>query len=78
MSEQSDKPERLAYYDREADIVWISTRSREEPFGDEQPWGLIVRNRADRSVAGIEIWSASEILPTWLLDALPAPGGPDA
>ena len=78
MPEQSGKPERLAYYDRDVDIVWISTTTGRDVFGDEQPWGLIVRHEADETVAGVEIWSASEILPAWLLDALPAPGEPDA
>lgn len=77
MSEQSDKPERLAHYDREVDIVWISTSASRNVFGDEQPWGLIVRDRNDESVAGIEIWSASKYLPADLLAALPPPAPVD-
>jgi uncharacterized protein YuzE len=74
VSEQSGKSDRYAYYDRDVDIVWIPTSASADYFGDEQSWGLLMRDRATKSVAAIEIWSASEHLPKEILDALPEPG----
>jgi uncharacterized protein YuzE len=64
---------RFAYFDREADIVWLPTAPAGDIVGDEQSWGLIDRDRETGEVTGIEIWTASEILPEWLLDDLPRP-----
>jgi uncharacterized protein YuzE len=64
----------FAYYDREADIVWLPVGSSSDIRGDEQPWGLIASDRKSGDVESIEIWSASEVLPPWLLDNLPGPG----
>lgn len=64
-----------AYYDREADIAWIPTRSTPPPEPAdvaEQPWGRIVQC-TDGSVAGIEIRDASSRIPRPILDALPEP-----
>jgi uncharacterized protein YuzE len=63
----------LAYYDREADIVWLPVGDSVDIRGDEQSWGLIARDRSTGEVESIEIWSASEVLPSWLLDNLPSP-----
>jgi uncharacterized protein YuzE len=75
--EQSDPSDRFAYYDRNVDIVWMSVTASRDYFGDEQPWGLIYRDRTSESVAAIEIWSASKVLPVEILDALPAPRRPE-
>jgi uncharacterized protein YuzE len=74
MADQLRDRERFAYYDREADIVWLPTGLPDDILGDEQPWGLLARERVTGEVTSIEIWSASEILPKWLLDNLPGPG----
>jgi uncharacterized protein YuzE len=74
MAENSENTDRFAYYDRDVDIVWLPVGPPGDLFGDEQPWGLVVRDRNTGSVAAIEIWSASQVLPEWLLKALPAPG----
>ena len=65
---------KFAYYDREADIVWLPIGGSVDIRGDEQSWGLIARDRSTGEVESIEIWSASEVLPSWLLDNLPSPG----
>jgi len=50
-------PEVFAYYDREADIAWIPTRTRPaaRPVSStEQPWGLTDHD-SDGTVVGVEI-----------------------
>lgn len=74
MPEKSKIPVRFAYYDRDVDIAWIPTGSSQDIVGDEQSWGLIVRDRESGSVVALEIWSASQVLPKAVLDALPDPG----
>jgi uncharacterized protein YuzE len=74
MTDHLNKFDRYAYYDREADIVWLPAGSAGEIYGDEEPWGLITRDRETGAVVAIEIWSASEVLPKFLLDNLPEPG----
>jgi uncharacterized protein YuzE len=78
VSEQSGKSQPFVYYDRDVDIVRIPVSSSNDFFGDEQAWGLLIRDRVSGSVAAIEIWSASEVLPGWLLDALPGPAPSNA
>jgi uncharacterized protein YuzE len=73
MTDQSGEPDRFAYYDREADIAWIPLGRHVDIVGDEQPWGLIARDRTTGEVDSVEVWSASKVLPDWLLDILPEP-----
>lgn len=66
-------PEPFAYYDREADIAWIPTRTRPAAppvSSTERPWGLTDRD-SDGAVVGVEIWDASTRLPAPILSALP-------
>jgi uncharacterized protein YuzE len=74
MTDQSGNHDRFAYYDREADIVWIPTGRPDDIVGEEQPWGLLAHERETGEVKALEIWSASEVLPEWLLANLPRPG----
>ena len=51
-----------AYYDREADIIYI--RIYDDPVSpvtaDEQPWGLFEHD-ATRALVAIEIWNVSKL-----------------
>jgi uncharacterized protein YuzE len=65
-----------AYYDREADIVWLPTGDSERVVSEEVEWGLIDHDDATDAVVAVEIWAASKRLPRAILDALPKPGKP--
>ncbi|MBS1860820.1 MAG: DUF2283 domain-containing protein [Actinobacteria bacterium] len=76
MSDRFDPSERYAYYDREADIVWIPTGSSDDAVSEETSWGLIDHDASSDAVVGIEIWEASKRLPEDLLAKLPRPADP--
>jgi len=78
MSERLDNTERFAYYDREADIVWIPTGSSDDAVSEKTEWGLVDHDESSDAVVGIEIWAASTRLPADLLEKLPSPTDPDA
>lgn len=78
MSDRFDASERYAYYDREADIVWIPTGSSDDAVSEETGWGLIDHDASSDAVVGIEIWAASTRLPEDLLAKLPRPTGPSS
>lgn len=68
-----------SYYAGEGDLAYIEVRRLARgtaPQSDEREWGVIDRDPRTGDVVGIEVWSASQVLPTELLAALPAPGGP--
>jgi uncharacterized protein YuzE len=77
MSERLDATERFAYYDREADIVWIPTGSSDDAVSEETDWGLVDHDANSDAVVGIEIWAASTRLPADLLAKLPPPTEPE-
>jgi uncharacterized protein YuzE len=64
---------RFAYYDRDADIVWFPTGLSESVVSEEVDWGLIDHDSQTDAVVAVEIWSASERLPSELLATLPTP-----
>jgi uncharacterized protein YuzE len=76
MSDRLDVNERYAYYDREADIVWIPTGSSDDAVSEETAWGLVDHDESSDAVVGIEIWAASTRLPKDLLAKLPDPAEP--
>jgi uncharacterized protein YuzE len=78
MSERLDDTERFAYYDREADIVWIPTGASDDAVSEKTDWGLVDHDASSDTVVGIEIWAASTRLPADLLEKLPSPVDPDA
>jgi uncharacterized protein YuzE len=41
-----------------------------QAVGEEHPWGLIDRDRDTGRLMGFEIWRASKVLPTEIIDAL--------
>ncbi len=61
-----------AYYDREADIVYVELGRPKVEHSLEMGWGLIDMDRQDRPL-GIEIWRARGKLPADLLEAMPEP-----
>jgi len=61
-----------AHYDPDSDIALILFEPG-NARSEEHAWGLIDRNPDTGKLVGFEIWSASENLPTELLDALPSP-----
>lgn len=67
--------DRLAYYDRDADIAWLPTGQGDCVVSEEVEWGLIDYDSESNAVIGIEIWSASKCLPSEVLQQLPAPDG---
>jgi uncharacterized protein YuzE len=60
-----------SYYTAHGDIAYIHVRS---PRGcltsEEESWGVLDRD-ATGALVGIELWSASRVLPTELIEALP-------
>jgi uncharacterized protein YuzE len=68
--------DRFAYYDRDADIVWLPTGESSGVVSEEVEWGLIDHDLTTNEVASIEVWSASRRLPPEVLATLPAPTGP--
>jgi uncharacterized protein YuzE len=74
MSDQSASGgRRFGYYDRQADIVWFPTGWSDDVVNEEKDWGIVDHDAVSDEVVGIEIWKASERLPTDLLAALPDP-----
>jgi uncharacterized protein YuzE len=65
--------DRFAYYDRDADILWLPTGQSDDVVSEEVGWGLIDHDSRSDAVVAIEIWSASKRLPSELLDHLPSP-----
>lgn len=61
-----------AYYDREAEIVYVELSRVKVEHSLETEWGLIDMDRQDRAL-GIEIWRPPGMLPADLLEALPEP-----
>ena len=61
-----------SYYMTEGDIAYIRVQS---PHGsvcsEEQEWGLRDYDEETGELVGLEVWSASKVLPKGLVDALP-------
>ena len=65
-----------SYYTTDGDIAYIGVRSRRETVrSDEQPWGLRDYDQQTGDLVGLEVWSASEVLPAELVAALPRMDG---
>lgn len=65
------KPE--SYYSPEGDIAYIQVRPQRAGGvrSEEQPWGLRDYDRDTGELVGLEVWSASKILPGDVVEALP-------
>lgn len=66
----------VSHYDRDADIVWLEFAGFDgtRVAIQEADWGLVERDSETGDVVAIELWRASTVLPSGLLDALPSPG----
>jgi uncharacterized protein YuzE len=61
-----------SYYATDEDIAYIRVRSPHGPVrSEEQAWGLRDYGERTGDLVGLEVWSASKVLPTELVDALP-------
>jgi uncharacterized protein YuzE len=61
-----------SYYTTDGDIAYIRVRSPPGPVrSEEQPWGLCDYDEQTGDLVGLEVWSASEVLPEELVAALP-------
>jgi uncharacterized protein YuzE len=65
-----------AYYDPDADIVWLPIGESQSVVSKEVEWGLVDHDAATDRVVAVEIWTASECFPQGVLGALPGPGKP--
>ncbi len=61
-----------SYYATDGDIAYIRVRSPHGPVrSEEQPWGLRDYDEQTGDLVGLEVWSASKVLPEELVAALP-------
>jgi uncharacterized protein YuzE len=67
--------DKFAYYDRDADIVWLPTGESCDVVSERVDWGLVDHDSTTDEVVGVEVWSASKRLAPEVLAALPAPLG---
>jgi uncharacterized protein YuzE len=58
-------------YDPEVDIAMICIEEG-HAISEEHPWGLIDRHPDDGHLMGFEIWGASKVLPTEMIEAMRA------
>ena len=66
--------ERFAYWDRESDIAWIPTAPAEFVDSEKMSWGIVDHDKKTGEVTGLEIWNASTVFPSEVLERLPSPG----
>jgi uncharacterized protein YuzE len=66
---------KVVHYDPEVDIAMICIESG-RAISEEHPWGLIDRDRETGRLMGFEIWNASSVLPSEMIDALRSAGKP--
>jgi len=61
-----------SYYTSDGHITYILVRSAYGPVrSEEQPWGLRDFDEQTGELVGLEVWSASHVLPKELVAALP-------
>lgn len=61
-----------SYYTAEGDIAYIRVRSAHGSVrSEEMEWGLRDYDEETGELIGLEVWSASKVLPRDLVDALP-------
>lgn len=60
-----------SYYSPEGDIVYLHVRPSGRVRTEELEWGLRDYDLETGELAGLEVWSASAVLPATLLEALP-------
>jgi uncharacterized protein YuzE len=61
-----------SYYTTDGDIAYIRVRSPHGPVRSQaEPWGLRDYDEQTGALVGLEVWSASKVLPSEVVDALP-------
>lgn len=61
-----------SYYTSDGDIAYIRVRPpRGRVRAEEEAWGLRDYDEETGDLVGLEVWSASKVLPADLIDALP-------
>lgn len=61
-----------SYYATVGDIAYIRVKSPHGPVrSEEQEWGLRDYDEDTGDLVGLEVWSASKVLPKGFVDALP-------
>jgi len=61
-----------SYYTSDGDIAYIRVRPpRGRVRSEEEAWGLRDYDEETGELVGLEMWSASKVLPADLVDALP-------
>jgi uncharacterized protein YuzE len=61
-----------SYYTSYGDITYIRVRPLRGPVrSEEQPWGLRDYDEQTGDLVGLEVWSASKVLPEELVASLP-------
>lgn len=63
------EPTKIASYDAEVDIAMICLEEG-RAVSERHSWGLIDRDRDTGRLMGFEIWKASTVLPTEMIEAL--------
>lgn len=68
----------MSHYHRESDIASLTLGpAGAKRRAEETEWGLLEYDAETGELVGAEVWTASTTLPRELLDALPAPVGPE-
>jgi hypothetical protein len=66
----------ICFFDAEADTLLLSFEPAAETVGvtaESREWGAVVRELEFGRAVSAEIWSASQLFPRLLLDAVPRP-----
>lgn len=63
-----------SYYSPDGDLAYIVVRPSERVRTEELDWGLRDYDVESGELAGLEVWSASTVLPRELLESLPHRG----
>lgn len=67
----------MSHYARVEDIASLELEGYDgrRVYGEDHEWGLLLRDRETDRLLAVELWRASDHLPSELLEALPEPEG---
>lgn len=66
-----------SYYSPDGDLIVIHVRASDRTRTEEHDWGLLDFDVETGELATIEVWQASSVMPSGVLDALPHLGRSD-
>lgn len=66
-----------SYYSPDGDLVVIHVRPSDRTRTEEHDWGLLDYDAQTGELANIEIWRASSVLPSAVVEAMPRLGRSD-